>query len=62
MTKPKFREDVANEDFRQGLDKPAKLPVDTDDNDKPSADATGDSDDETADENLAVPDGADEEE
>lgn len=32
------------------------LPVDTDDNDLPDADASGDADDETADENIAVPD------
>jgi len=39
---------------------PAALPVETDDNDEPNADASGDSDDEQPDENEAVPEPADE--
>jgi len=35
---------------------PPAPPVDTDDNDLPDADASGDSDDERPDENEAVPD------
>ena len=57
MNKPKIREDIANKDFKQGPNKPSMLPVDTDDNDRPNADASGDSDDEQDDENLAVPNG-----
>ena len=35
---------------------PPAQPIDTDDNDLPEADASGDSDDERDDENQAVPD------
>ena len=56
MARPKIRDDNANEDFPQGLEKPSKRPVDTDDNDRPNADASGDFDDERDDENVAVPD------
>jgi hypothetical protein len=56
MPKPKIDEATENKDFREALDKPAAVPLDTDDNDDPNADASGDSDDERPDENLAVPD------
>jgi hypothetical protein len=59
MAKPKIDDATANEDFRQGLDKPAGQPVETDENDEPNADASGDSDDELPDENKAVPEPAD---
>jgi len=58
MVKPKIPEDVADEDFKQGLGPPSTLPVDTDDNDRPDADASGDSDDERPGENMAVPEPA----
>ena len=60
MAKPKIDDATANEDFEQGLDKPAGLPVVTDDNEEPNADSRGDSDDEQPDENEAVPEHADE--
>ena len=45
-------------DLEQDSAERPTAPVDTDSNDVPSADANGDSDDERADENQAVPDPA----
>jgi hypothetical protein len=54
MPKPKPDDEVPAIDLEQHLGTPAE-PVDTNSNDEPVADASGDSDDEREDENQAVP-------
>jgi hypothetical protein len=55
-TKPEEAEVIA--DLEQDAAQRPSAPVDTDSNEVPSADANGDSDDERADENQAIPDPA----
>ena len=54
MPKPKPDDEGPAIDLEQHLGTPAE-PVDTNSNDEPVADASGDSDDEREDENQAVP-------
>jgi hypothetical protein len=54
--KPKPEVDADVVDLDQDLATRPAEPVETDSNDEPTADANGDSDDERADENQAVPD------
>ena len=59
---PRAKPDAMSEDaevttdLEQDAAERPSAPVDTDSNDVPAADANGDSDDERADENQAVPD------
>ncbi len=56
MPKPKPEDDTDAIDLEQDLGTRPAEPVETDSNDEPAADASGDSDDERDDENQAVPD------
>ena len=56
--KPKPRRRAQRIDLEQDLGTRPSEPVETDSNDVPTADASGDSDDERYDENQAVPDPA----
>lgn len=56
MPKPKPADDTPAIDVEEDLGTRGAEPVETDSNDIPAADANGDSDDERADENQAVPD------
>ena len=56
--KPKPDDEPAASDLEQDLGTRPSEPVETDSNDVPAADASGDSDDERYDENQAVPDPA----
>ncbi|WP_171988109.1 hypothetical protein [Hyphomicrobium sp. NDB2Meth4] len=56
MQKPKLDDETPQLDPEQDLGTRGTEAVNTDSNDTPSADANGDSDDERADENQAVPD------
>lgn len=60
MPKPKVKPNPDDEtsaiDIEQDVGERPAEPVETDANDIPTADANGDSDDERADENQAVPD------
>lgn len=56
MQKPKPGDEVPAIDLEQDRGTRPAESVSTDSNDEPTADANGDSDDERADENLAVPD------
>jgi hypothetical protein len=58
MPKPKPEDETPEIDLEQDLGTRPAEPVETDSNDIPAADANGDSDDERADENQAVPDGS----
>jgi len=58
MPKPKHNDEAPEIDLEQDLGTRPTEPVETDSNDIPAADANGDSDDERADENQAVPDGS----
>ena len=58
MAKPKLTTRPQTKTSGRELDKPAGQPVETDENDEPNADASGDSDDELPDENEAVPEPA----
>jgi hypothetical protein len=55
MQKPKPGDEVPAIDLEQDRGTRPAESVSTDSNDEPTADANGDSDDERADENLAVP-------
>ena len=56
MQKPKNKDEIDESDLKPepGTPPPAE-PIETDSNDDPEADASGDSDDEREDENQAVP-------
>lgn len=56
MPKRKPDDETPAIDLEQDLGTRPARPVETDSNDVPAADANGDSDDERADENHAVPD------
>lgn len=58
MPKPKPDEVAAADDVEQDLATRPAEPVATNSNNRPTADANGDSDDEREDENQAVPDRA----
>ncbi len=58
MPKPKPDEDAEAIDLEEDVGTRPVEPVDTDSNDEPGADANGDSDDESPDENQAAPDPA----